>query len=136
MKKMMPLFFILAIVVLAGIGVAGYAMRKASIKTPSPTQTLSPSGTPSSQQQQGISLVISSPANGLEVATPNVTVTGQTAPNAEVFVNDAAGRADAIGYFAIGTSLDEGENTVIVVVNDANGNFAEQEITVTYNAGT
>lgn len=144
---MTPLFLVFAIVVLGGLAVAGYNLRKtggtagSTIQTTPSSGNVTPTGagpapTGTSGYQAGISLVINSPANGLEVATPNVTVTGTTAPNAEVFVNDASGKADVNGLFSISTSLDEGENTIVVTANDANGNSAEQELTVSYNPGT
>lgn len=142
---MTPLFLVLAIVVLGGLAVAGYNLRKTGSTAGSITQTTPPSGnvtptgalptsTGTAGYQAGISLTINSPANGLEVVTPNVTVVGKTAPNAEVFVNDASGKADVNGLFSVSTSLDEGENTIVVTANDANGNSAEQEVTVSYNS--
>ncbi len=146
MNKMIPLFLILAIIVLGGLAVAGYKMRQTASPAGAPTtQTTYPSGTvtptgtlpvaPSTPTgyQAGISISVSSPANGSEVTASNVMVAGKTSPNAEVFVNDASGKADANGYFSISVSLDEGDNVIIVAANDANGNSAEQEITVSYN---
>lgn len=145
MKKMTPLVLIFAIVVLGGLAYAGFTMRKTANPAGIPTaQMIYPSGsvTPTGAQQKpsaetgyqaGITLTINSPANGLAVATPNVTITGKTAPNAEVFVNDATGRADVNGNFSISIALDEGDNTIVVTANDANGNSAEAEVTVSYN---
>lgn len=140
-------FFILAFIVLGGLAVAGYNVRKkgaavkVSTQTTYPSISASPTGaaqvpTETSGYQAGMPLVINSPASGLEVATPNVTIIGTTAPNAEVFVNDISGKADMNGYFSISVSIEEGTNTIIVTANDANGNSAEQEVTVSYNPGT
>ena len=146
---MAPLFLILSIVVLGGLAFAGYNLRKTGNPASSPTQMTYPSGTnpsptsgstgasqvaPSTPTgyQAGISLAISSPVNGTQVATPNITVKGKTAPDAEVFVNDSSGHADINGLFSIPITLEEGNNTIVITVNDANGNSAEQEVMVTY----
>jgi hypothetical protein len=82
-----------------------------------------------------IPLTISQPAGGTTVNRPSVTVKGKTAPRAEVFVNDYQTAADSKGNFSATLSLDEGENYLVVVANDTNGQSAEQEITVNYESG-
>jgi hypothetical protein len=59
-------------------------------------------------------------------------VQGKTSANAEVFVNDKEAKADASGSFSIAIVLDEGENIISVAANDASGNYASQDLTVTY----
>lgn len=81
-----------------------------------------------------ISLAITTPVNGMTVSQPTVTVQGTTVPSADVYVNDVYGTANSAGKFSITTSLDEGENSIVIVVNDADGNTAEKELTVTYTA--
>ncbi len=81
-----------------------------------------------------ISLAITTPVNGMTVSQPSVTVQGTTVPAAEIYVNDVYGTANSAGKFSITTSLDEGDNSIVVVVNDAGGNTAEKELTVTYTA--
>lgn len=83
-----------------------------------------------------ISLTISTPQDKSTVNTLEVTVTGKTTPNAEVFVNDQETKADANGSFTVKLTLDEGENPISVSVNDDQGNYAEKEITVTYELPT
>ena len=78
-----------------------------------------------------ITLTVTSPANNATVTSGTVTVRGKTVPNADVFVNDTETKADASGNFSAFVTLDEGENSIIIVANDANGNTAEQEIMVT-----
>lgn len=145
MKTMMPVFFVIAIIALVGVGFVGYKSRKSGyvwspgqVAYPSPTSLSGASAAvaPVTSGTSSFSLSVSSPADGSEVTSPTVIVAGQTAPNAEVFVNDASGTADANGNFAISTPLDEGENTVVVVANDDNGNSTEQELTVVYNWGS
>lgn len=90
----------------------------------------SPTATP---MDRTIALTISSPVNGATVSTQSITVSGKTSPNAEVFVNESETRADAAGNFSVQMSLDEGDNYIIVVANDADGNAAEAELTVIYS---
>lgn len=78
---------------------------------------------------------VSSPVNGATVSTSPVTVKGKTQPKAEVYVNDVSTVADAAGSFMVQLPLDEGENPIIVVANDADGNMAETELTITYDSG-
>lgn len=80
----------------------------------------------------GISLTVSSPANNTTVSSASLMVRGKTVAGAEVFVNDAETTADASGNFSVSVNLDEGENYILVVVNDAAGNYSEKELTVIY----
>jgi hypothetical protein len=82
--------------------------------------------------EHAITLTVTSPVDNSQVQTSTVAVTGKTVPNAEVSVNDKDIKANATGVFSVTISLDEGENPIMVVANDANGNAAEQEITITY----
>jgi hypothetical protein len=79
-----------------------------------------------------ISLVITSPTNGSTVTSASITVSGKTSPNAEVFVNDEETTANASGNFSVNLTLDEGENPIVVSVNDAEGRVAQKELLVTY----
>jgi hypothetical protein len=78
-----------------------------------------------------ISLVVTSPQDGSTLSSTNVTVKGKTSPNADVFVDDQSGKADASGNFAISIGLDEGQNQIVVSANDSVGNAAEQDLNVT-----
>jgi phosphate-selective porin len=80
----------------------------------------------------GITLTVSSPVNNAAVTSASVTVRGKTVAGAEVFVNDVETRADSSGNFSVKFTLDEGENYILIVANDANGNYAEKDLTVTY----
>ncbi len=134
MKKMIPFLFIIVLVVLVGVTLVGSKAMKQPGRYMAPSQTTYPS--PSGGTASSLTLSVASPTDGTEVTSPTVTVKGKTVPNAEVFVNDTNGTADGDGNFSIATTLDEGENTVIVVANDSDGNVAEQELTVTYTSGT
>jgi hypothetical protein len=153
MKK---IIIIAGIFILIGICVAGalYIQTKKITSTTLDSQEnvtvpASPGTTislpPKEQQQQVImadekkheplSLTIVSPANNSTVTNPKLIVKGKTAPGAEVFVNETEGVADVNGNFSLTISLDEGDNPVIVMANDADGNVAEQDLNIIYNAG-
>lgn len=96
--------------------------------------TLSPSSASATDPvatSDKISLSITSPAPGTILKSPSVNITGKTSPNADIFVNDVATKANASGSFSINVTLDEGENNVIVSANDEEGNVAEQNLLVT-----
>lgn len=82
-----------------------------------------------------ISLTVTSPQAGATVTNSRLTVTGKTSPKAEVYVNEAELFADSAGNFSATITLDEGENPVVVTAVDENGNMAEKDFVVTYNAG-
>ena len=93
--------------------------------------TSQPVGTPGTVTSSKISLVVTSPQDGSTLSSTNVTVKGKTSPNADVFVDDQSGKADANGNFAISIGLDEGQNQIVVSANDSVGNAAEQDLNVT-----
>jgi Glucodextranase, domain B len=110
--------------VVSGIpsGSTGAVPETAAVSTPLPTVAQ-------------ISLRITSPANGSTATSPSVVVRGVTVPKADVFVNDSEVTADAGGNFSAPVTLDDGDNSIVIIANDASGSYAEQEITVTYNPG-
>jgi cytoskeletal protein RodZ len=79
-----------------------------------------------------LNLSIVEPKNRAVVNNSNLKVSGKTVASAEVFVNDKELTADSAGNFSTTITLDEGDNSVIVSANDDNGNYAEQELTITY----
>ncbi len=85
------------------------------------------------QPSEGVVLTISQPTNNSTITSANITIQGKTVRSADVFINDKQLTADSTGNFSQVITLDEGENTISVAVNDAAGNYAEKEITVTYN---
>lgn len=78
-----------------------------------------------------IALEILEPKNGAVTNQSNILIRGKTSPKAELFVNDTAAKADAQGNFALSVVLEEGDNTILVIANDEQGNYAEKELTVT-----
>ncbi len=146
MKKF--LLPILVIVLIAGgVGIAQYKKEKqgaqeSDVTAPGsvPSET-APTGSQPVQERENvpraaeITLTITSPSDGATVTGVTLTVKGKTAARAEVFINDAATVADANGNFSVKITLDEGENPIVVFANDADGNVAEKELTVTYDSG-
>lgn len=104
-----------------------------SYKVGQPSTEILPTAV-SNQKEQKINIDITEPKNGSTTTVANILVKGQTVPNADVIVNEKEFKADTQGNFSTTITLDEGENTIYVAANDENGNFAEKEITVTYNA--
>jgi hypothetical protein len=102
----------------------------------SPTGVIgSPTPTIRGDQTSQIALNITAPVNGTVVTSATLAVKGKTAAKAQVAVNDKETVADAAGNFSVNLTLDEGDNDIIAVANDSEGNMAEQELTVTYQPG-
>jgi len=81
-----------------------------------------------------IKLSISQPVSSTTVTSSSLTLKGTTSAKAEVYINDIETTADASGNFSAKLSLDEGENYIVVTAVDTDGNVADAELTVTYNA--
>ena len=97
-------------------------------KTPLSGATASLSG---AQTVAQITLTVTDPKNQAVVSFSPIVVKGKTIANAQVFVNDAETKADSSGYFSVTLPIDEGENEIIVVANNDNGEYAEQSMVVT-----
>ena len=145
MKKILfPI--LIAVVAVAGLGITRYQKEK---QTAQESEANAPGSVPiqitpgvsqlaeeaNISRATEITLTITSPADGAIVTSAFVTVKGKTAPRAEVFINDISMVADANGNFSANVTLDEGENPIVIFANDADGNVAEKELTVTYNSG-
>ncbi|HEX6977061.1 MAG TPA: hypothetical protein VF185_01710 [Patescibacteria group bacterium] len=139
MKKNLVLIIagILVLIVVVGVLVGAKILRKIGTKlggTPLPTaSTQNGKYNPATETVSGdITLSVNAPTNGSTTTKSDIEVSGKTSANAEVFVNDLETTADANGNFKTTVTLDEGENTITVSANDSNGNYAEKDITVTY----
>lgn len=141
-NMMLPIVGILILVCVAALGIL--LMKEKNIKDTQQgvqQQTAQPTNMPSSEKnteavnqtvEHAIALTVTDPADGSQVEAASLTVQGKTVPNADVFVNDTEVKANASGVFSAKITLAEGENPIMVVANDADGNAAEKEITVTY----
>jgi len=145
MRKYIPVLLVVLLVVSALAGLK--RLRNSTNETPiAPlTTTLAPTGDGSPEtppvetsgtvsRSTSITLTVSAPADNTTVTSSNLVVRGKTVAGAEVFINDAETKADGNGNFSATITLDEGENYILVVANDAAGNYSEKEITVVYEA--
>ncbi|HLD24982.1 MAG TPA: hypothetical protein VJB96_03645 [Patescibacteria group bacterium] len=139
-KSWFPIVVVLAVVVGAAMFVRQYGSRQpapaglegnALESSPSDEREVSPTG--AIPLVSGIQLAVTSPSGNVTVSSPSFTVRGKTVAGGEVFVNDSETKADSSGNFSATLTLDEGENYILVVANDAFGNYAEKEFTVTYS---
>jgi len=94
-----------------------------------------PSATPIAVNQGGLSLILTAPTDGEIVSTSSVKVAGRTATGAAVSVNDTIGMADSRGNFELEVPLDQGLNTLEVVVSDQSGRQLTYYLAVTSQAG-
>ncbi|MFH1898904.1 MAG: hypothetical protein ABIJ82_00320 [Patescibacteria group bacterium] len=76
-------------------------------------------------------LHITSPKDKDTVTSSLLTIKGTTVAGAEVFINDKETKADKNGNFSINVPLEEGENILLVIMNDDLGNYIEKQLTVT-----
>jgi hypothetical protein len=119
--------FVLAILVLKTKQPSNPAM---TYYQPTPAQTsIAPTSTPT--PISSLPLTITAPTQA-SVSTSTITVSGQTSPQADVFVNETQLKANSQGSFSTIVTLDEGDNIIVVDVNDAEGNYVEKEIPITY----
>lgn len=123
---------LIALVLVAVIGVGGYLLlsnRKVGEITNS-KQNTSLRGEITNETPDEVYLNIGSPTNGETLKTANVTVRGETTIGGDVFVNDKETKADEDGVFSVDLTLDEGQNDIVVTVNDDQGNTTEQTLSV------
>lgn len=149
MKKIWPLLLVLTVVGLVGVGIIVTRLQQqprqatTTPEVPADTETtVLPSSGPNAQTPSSppasaplLTLTLTSPKANTTVTSSSLTVKGKTSPKAEIFVNEAETVADTNGNFSVTVALEEGENYLLVAVTDADGNYKEQELTVTYNAG-
>lgn len=132
MKKLVIVVALVVVILLAVLSL----LRKQAQQVYNSNQSTIPSSQPSSGSPEGsgnITLNVSYPSDGLVVNTSTITVSGTTAPQAEVSVNEVDTKADSNGKFSATINLDEGDNVVTIVANDALGNFIEKDLNLTFN---
>jgi hypothetical protein len=84
--------------------------------------------------ENDLPLKVSTPADGAVLALGNITVKGQTVPEAIVCINDQVDTADANGNFNIAISLEAGPAVIDILATDDNGN--QNEIILMVNVGS
>ncbi|MFA5770327.1 MAG: hypothetical protein WC894_02430 [Patescibacteria group bacterium] len=77
-----------------------------------------------------IFLQVDEPKNNIIVNNPIINISGKTIANAFIFINEQELKADIDGNFSSGTTLEEGENYILIVVSDDLGNSVEKDILV------
>lgn len=82
--------------------------------------------------EEGLYLEIDNPIDGTTVNSQTVNIIGKTEANAEVFINDSELKSDTVGNFSYNSTLEEGDNVIVITVSDDEGNFAEKTITILY----
>lgn len=108
--------------------------RFADSQLPPTLQTTTEQSTTTMVQDEQLSLIIMEPVDNARVSTTSVTVKGQTAPNADVFINEKEIKADSTGVFSAPVLLEKGTNYILIAANDEAGNHVEKELTVEYTA--
>lgn len=143
MKKLLPIAVLIVFGCIAVFSIFSLSRSRQSripqegISTGQGTRTLTvtpivPPVASSDVKEQSISLVITAPKNNTTVSSPTITVKGKTVPKADVFVNEKETTADTTGNFSLSYTLEEGENSILVIANDADGNASEAELTIAY----
>lgn len=131
------LLALIAVVIIALFGVVGFILVKPKavvapiIETPIVKVEITPTPTTTPVVQNQIKLVIDN-KDGSIVKTNKVIIKGATVPKAEIFINDLEVKADAVGNFSGAVTLEEGDNPISIVAVDEEGNYSEEEITITY----
>ena len=142
MKAIVLIVLAVALIVVVSIAYKGTYQKRAT-QMPTTAEKMgatdASSTNPSAQVTaeptvQEIFLTLSEPLDGTTVYTSVITVKGQTVAGADVFINDAEIKSDTQGTFQTKLTLDEGENLIYITANDANGNYSEKSITVTYES--
>lgn len=143
MKKLILLsMLLLTIIVTAGCAEEGAQPTPVFTSTPESTPTATPATTPPTTPETtpvpspALFLEITHPADGAQVSTSSISVTGKTIPHAVVSVsvddNLEMADVDQNGYFSVTVTLEEGPNFIEVVASDQEGNEKSTTITVIY----
>ena len=131
-KKILPIFLILILVII----VFSYFQKnnpivqniidtKKGLNKDSITKIVEPTIV-----SEKIFLQVDEPKNNITVNNPIINISGKTIANAYIFINEQELKADINGNFASATTLEEGENYILIVVSDDLGNSVEKDILV------
>lgn len=133
MNKLFPVVFGVAVLGVMVLAASSYRARP-SVSGISGVSSVSPQPSAGADETtaRSLALVVVSPVNGSTVSSASIAVKGRASAGAEIFVNDSETRADANGNFSVRLTLEEGDNYILVVANDASGAYAEKELNITY----
>lgn len=136
-KKYFPIFLILVLVIIFSY----YQKNNPSIKkildlkntktAKSNTGTILPTDSKQKTVNEKIFLQVDEPKNNITVNNPIINISGKTISNAFIFINEQELKADLNGSFASATTLEEGENYILIVASDDLGNSVENDILIT-----
>ena len=135
-----PTLVISILIVIVVVGILFLRTTNKAVPTttsykPTPSQVITSPTMTQTPTTSSLPLTVTSPTE-TTVSTQLISISGQTLPSADVFVNETQLKADPQGKFSTQVLLDEGENTIVITANDENGNHVEKEITVSYMATT
>lgn len=128
------LFFILVLATIAGAYLLVSSSKGTvtnSVKVDTSESTEAEKAASGSASFPSFLLQVEAPADGVTVSSASVEVRGRTVPGAEVFVNESQVFPNASGEFKTKVSLTEGENVILVVAGNEEGD-SEVERTVYY----
>jgi len=121
-KKYFPIFLILVLVIIFSY----YEKNNPSIKK----ILIQPTDSKQKTVNEKIFLQVDEPKNNITVNNPIINISGKTISNAFIFINEQELKADLNGSFASATTLEEGENYILIVASDDLGNSVEKDILV------
>ncbi|MEK7109831.1 MAG: hypothetical protein AAB876_01270 [Patescibacteria group bacterium] len=121
-KKYFPIFLILVLVIIFPY----YQKNNPSIKK----ILIRPTDSKQKTVNEKIFLQVDEPKNNITVNNPIINISGKTISNAFIFINEQELKADLNGSFASATTLEEGENYILIVASDDLGNSVEKDILV------
>lgn len=136
-KKIFPVFLVLILVIIFSYSQKNNPEIKKilnSKKTETTRQDIEitqPADiTKNSNNIEKIFLQVDEPKNNITVNNPIINISGKTIANGYIFINEQELKADVNGVFASATTLEEGENYILIVASDDLGNNVEKDIMV------
>lgn len=126
---------ILGFVILYGVQLANRSAQNAASISITPTQSVSPSTTPSVTQAIP-RLTITQPTNHSVVNTATITIAGKSVPGSDIALlseeDDTLTTADASGNFSGELKLAGGQNIIIITALSPDKTFDETTLTIIY----
>lgn len=131
-KKIFPVFliFVLVIIIFSYFQKNNPTIKK--ILNSKNTITTQPTNSTqkSTSEVKKFFLEVNQPKNNITVNNQIINIDGKTIPNAFIFINEQELKADVNGSFTSATTLEEGENYILIVASDDLGNSVEKDILV------
>jgi hypothetical protein len=145
MKKNQLTIFLLLFLILGVIGSGFFFFSSVRNRLPPLIQESPPEPIPSDAPDSGVTgfgsssvsatpenpnffLEVDSPAEGITIKSPSVSVSGRTHAGVEVFINEQMTTADKNGNFRLTLLLEEGENPILIVAGNEFGDAVIERI--------